>query len=105
MSDDAQMDTAAQTGIDVPPVPPGDVLVFKVVHNDIETWFKIKRSTKLEKVMTKFCNLEGKTPASVRFFFKGRLVQPTDTPDTLGMLEHDTLEARTSARTRVRQPL
>jgi hypothetical protein len=67
-------------------------LNIKVTDNNNEVFFKIKRSTKLEKLMTAFCERQGKTPASVRFLFEGQRVQPADTPDTLEMQDGDTLE-------------
>ncbi|KAL2128033.1 hypothetical protein VTI74DRAFT_6741 [Chaetomium olivicolor] len=67
-------------------------LNIKVTDNNNEVFFKIKRSTKLEKLMTAFCERQGKSLASVRFLFEGQRVQPTDTPDTLEMTDGDTLE-------------
>ncbi|GAB1311155.1 SUMO protein smt3 [Madurella fahalii] len=67
-------------------------LNIKVTDNNNEVFFKIKRSTKLEKLMTAFCERQGKTLASVRFLFEGQRVQPGDTPDTLEMQDGDTLE-------------
>ncbi|KAK3945259.1 ubiquitin-related domain-containing protein [Diplogelasinospora grovesii] len=67
-------------------------LNIKVTDNNNEVFFKIKRSTKLEKLMTAFCERQGKTLASVRFLFEGQRVQPNDTPDTLEMTDGDTLE-------------
>lgn len=58
-------------------------LNIKVTDNNNEVFFKIKRSTKLEKLMTAFCERQGKTLNSVRFLFEGQRVQPTDTPDTV----------------------
>lgn len=58
-------------------------LNIKVTDNNNEVFFKIKRTTKLEKLMTAFCERQGKTLASVRFLFEGQRVQPTDTPDTV----------------------
>ncbi len=58
-------------------------LNIKVTDNNNEVFFKIKRSTKLEKLMSAFCDRQGKTPASVRFLFEGQRVQPHDTPDTV----------------------
>ncbi|CAN8099506.1 unnamed protein product [Discula destructiva] len=73
--------------------PAGDQhLNIKVTDNNNEVFFKIKRSTKLEKLMNAFCERQGKTIASVRFLFEGQRVQPTDTPDTLEMQDGDTLE-------------
>ncbi|KAK2593581.1 SUMO protein smt3 [Conoideocrella luteorostrata] len=67
-------------------------LNIKVTDNNNEVFFKIKRSTKLEKLMTAFCERQGKTLNSVRFLFDGSRVQPADTPDALEMQDGDTLE-------------
>lgn len=58
-------------------------LNIKVTDNNNEVFFKIKRSTKLEKLMGAFCERQGKALNSVRFLFEGQRVQPTDTPDTV----------------------
>ncbi|PHH76353.1 hypothetical protein CDD82_4035 [Ophiocordyceps australis] len=67
-------------------------LNIKVTDSSNEIFFKIKRSTKLEKLMNAFCERQGKAMASVRFLFDGTRVQPTDTPDALDMADGDTLE-------------
>ncbi|AEO54187.1 hypothetical protein MYCTH_2296465 [Thermothelomyces thermophilus ATCC 42464] len=87
----------AENGSPRPPNPetvpaPSEHLNIKVTDNNNEVFFKIKRTTKLEKLMTAFCERQGKAPASVRFLFEGQRVQPTDTPDTLEMQDGDTLE-------------
>ena len=66
----------------VPP-PNTEHLNIKVTDNNNEVFFKIKRSTKLEKLMTAFCERQGKSLNSVRFLFDGTRVQPTDTPDAV----------------------
>jgi hypothetical protein len=63
--------------------PASEHLNIKVTDNNNEVFFKIKRSTKLEKLMTAFCERQGKTVSSVRFLFEGQRVQPSDTPDTV----------------------
>lgn len=63
--------------------PPAEHLNIKVTDNNNEVFFKIKRTTKLEKLMGAFCERQGKTLASVRFLFEGQRVQPTDTPETV----------------------
>jgi hypothetical protein len=60
-------------------------LNIKVTDNNNEVFFKIKRSTKLEKLMNAFCDRQGKAVSSVRFLFEGQRVQPTDTPDTVSL--------------------
>ncbi|CAK7203307.1 SUMO protein smt3 [Sporothrix eucalyptigena] len=74
--------------------PPAAVehLNIKVTDNNNEVFFKIKRTTKLEKLMAAFCDRQGKSLSSVRFLFDGQRVQPSDTPDTLEMQDSDTLE-------------
>lgn len=62
---------------------PAEHLNIKVTDNNNEVFFKIKRSTKLEKLMTAFCDRQGKSPQSVRFLFEGQRVQASDTPDTV----------------------
>ncbi|KID96248.1 Small ubiquitin-related modifier, SUMO, partial [Metarhizium majus ARSEF 297] len=62
------------------------------VTDDNEMVFKVKRSTKLEKLMNAFCDRQGQSPNSVRFLFEGSRVQPTETPDTLEMQDGDTIE-------------
>lgn len=63
--------------------PAAEHLNIKVTDNNNEVFFKIKRSTKLEKLMNAFCERQGKSIQSVRFLFEGQRVQPTDTPDTV----------------------
>ncbi|KIH91309.1 hypothetical protein SPBR_02101 [Sporothrix brasiliensis 5110] len=62
---------------------PVEHLNIKVTDNNNEVFFKIKRTTKLEKLMTAFCDRQGKSLSSVRFLFDGQRVQPSDTPDTV----------------------
>ncbi|KAI1503200.1 ubiquitin family protein [Biscogniauxia marginata] len=76
-----------------PEAPAGaEHLNIKVTDNNNEVFFKIKRTTKLEKLMTAFCERQGKNVESVRFLFEGQRVQKTDTPDSLEMADGDTLE-------------
>ncbi|KAL2144990.1 hypothetical protein VTI28DRAFT_8219 [Corynascus sepedonium] len=91
MADNAENGSSMPPGGDAAP-PASEHLNIKVTDNNNEVFFKIKRSTKLEKLMTAFCERQGKAPASVRFLFEGQRVQPTDTPDTLEMQDGDTLE-------------
>jgi small ubiquitin-related modifier len=83
MADNAENGSPVQPGLDMPQAGANEHLNIKVTDNNNEVFFKIKRSTKLEKLMTAFCERQGKTLASVRFLFEGQRVQPTDTPDTV----------------------
>lgn len=65
------------------PQPPSEHLNIKVTDGNNEVFFKIKRSTKLEKLMNAFCERQGKQISTVRFLFDGQRVQPTDSPDTV----------------------
>jgi small ubiquitin-related modifier len=69
-------------GHDAPP-PPTEHLNIKVTDNNNEVFFKIKRSTKLEKLMNAFCERQGKQLSTVRFLFDGQRVRPEDSPDTV----------------------
>ncbi|KAK4188349.1 ubiquitin-related domain-containing protein [Podospora australis] len=91
MADAAENGSPGQAGGDAG-AGGGEHLNIKVTDNNNEVFFKIKRSTKLEKLMNAFCERQGKNTASVRFLFEGQRVQPTDTPDTLEMQDGDTLE-------------
>lgn len=69
-----------------------DHLNIKVTDNNNELMFKIKKSTKLEKLMKAFCDRHGKPPGSVRFVFEGERIQESDTPDKLEMEDGDAIE-------------
>ena len=71
---------------DQPAPAAAEHLNIKVTDNNNEVFFKIKKSTKLEKLMTAFCDRQGKTINSVRFLFEGTRVQPTDTPEAVNTL-------------------
>jgi Ubiquitin-2 like Rad60 SUMO-like len=68
------------------PQPPSEHLNIKVTDGNNEVFFKIKRSTKLEKLMNAFCERQGKQISTVRFLFDGQRVQPGDSPDTVSPL-------------------
>ncbi|KAK3362797.1 putative ubiquitin-like modifier [Lasiosphaeria hispida] len=83
MADNPENGSPAQPDAPVGGAGAPEHLNIKVTDNNNEVFFKIKRSTKLEKLMTAFCERQGKTIASVRFLFEGQRVQPADTPDTV----------------------
>jgi hypothetical protein len=62
---------------------PNEHLNIKVTDSHNEVFFKIKRSTKLEKLMKAFCDRQGKDPSTARFLYDGQKVGPQDTPDTV----------------------
>ncbi|KEF50815.1 uncharacterized protein A1O9_13135, partial [Exophiala aquamarina CBS 119918] len=63
------------------PPTPDEHLNIKVTDGNNEVCFKIKRSTKLEKLMKAFCERQSKDPRSARFLFEGQKVRATDTPN------------------------
>jgi small ubiquitin-related modifier len=58
-----------------------------------EVFFKIKPHTWMKKLMDAYCTKSGKASSEVRFLFAGTRVNPTDTPDSLGIEENDTIDA------------
>lgn len=70
----------------------GEHLNIKVTDSNNEVFFKIKRTTKLEKLMRAFCDRQGKDSNTVRFLFDGVKVAKDDTPEGLDMSDGDTLE-------------
>jgi hypothetical protein len=81
MSGENENGASSGNGQDTPAAT--EHLNIKVTDNNNEVFFKIKRTTKLEKLMGAFCERQGKTLSSVRFLFEGQRVQPTDTPETV----------------------
>ena len=59
--------------------------------------FKIKRHTKLKKLMEAYCLRQGLVLAQVRFLFDGARLRDTQTPDELDMEDDDVIDAMPSA--------
>jgi len=57
-----------------------------------EIHFKIKRSTKMQKLMDAYCKQRGANSASIRFLLDGDPINVTDTPDTLEMEDGDVID-------------
>lgn len=64
----------------------------KVTNGNDEVFFKIKRTTRLERLMKAFCERSGKSFEASRFTFDGEKVQPGQTPNDLDMDDGDALE-------------
>jgi len=81
----------------MPQTPAGQTehLNIKVTDGNNEVFFKIKRSTKFNKLMNAFCERQGKDPKATRFLFEGTKVKPDDTPDILEMQDGDQIEVFT----------
>jgi small ubiquitin-related modifier len=59
----------------------------KVVSQDNEVHFRIKRTTPLSKLMNTYCERQGKPPGSVRFMIDGNRLNDTMTPEDLDLEE------------------
>ncbi|RVX73137.1 hypothetical protein B0A52_02264 [Exophiala mesophila] len=91
MSDNGQQ--SPNGAADTPTAPPStEHLNIKVTDGNNEVFFKIKKSTKLEKLMKAFCERQGKDIRSARFLFEGQKVQAHDTPEQLEMADGDSIE-------------
>ncbi|OAQ64206.1 ubiquitin-2 like rad60 SUMO-like domain-containing protein [Pochonia chlamydosporia 170] len=67
-------------------------LNLKVTDNNNEVFFKIKSNTPLQKLMTAFCDRQGKDITSLRFLLEGVRINAEDTADILNMEDGDTIE-------------
>jgi len=66
----------------------------KVVNSEgNEVFFKIKKNTKLRKLMDAYCKRQGLVNGSVRFSFDGNRVNPETTPDDIGIQSDDIIDA------------
>ncbi|KXN91529.1 Small ubiquitin-related modifier 2 [Leucoagaricus sp. SymC.cos] len=65
---------------------PNAPINIKVVNaQNEETFFKIKRSTKLSKLQGAYANKVGKDVNSIRFLYDGNRLNDDDTPASLDM--------------------
>jgi len=75
-------------------VKPGDALTLKVkdAAGDI-VHFKIKRTTRFEKVAAAFAQKKGVAAHGVRFMFEGRRLEPAKTPADYDIQDEDQVDA------------
>jgi len=57
-----------------------------------EVFFKVKRHTKMEKLMGAYAQQQGRDLGSLRFTFEGSRIQKTDTPELLEMDDGDMIQ-------------
>ncbi|KAI9503311.1 putative ubiquitin [Coemansia spiralis] len=93
------MDPAADTA-DVKDTKPNatstDHINIKVVSADSsEVMFKIKRNTKLAKLMQAYCTRTGQALGTVRFLVDGERINADNTPESLGLEDGDAIDAMT----------
>ena len=67
-------------------------LNIKVVSNDGEVFFKIRKTTPLLKLMNSFCTRQSKSIDSVKFLLNGQRINKEDTPEMLDMEDGDTID-------------
>eukprot|EP00985_Skeletonema_marinoi_P027288 scaffold22172_cov135-Skeletonema_marinoi.AAC.3 len=57
-----------------------------------ETFFKIKKSTKMSKVIQTYASRKGVDSTTLRFLVDGERVQPDDTPGSLDLDDQDQID-------------
>lgn len=57
-----------------------------------ETFFKIKTTTKMEKVFKAFANMKGGLRSTFRFLLDGERINPEDTPKSLELEDQDQID-------------
>ncbi|KAL5330738.1 hypothetical protein ACEPPN_000259 [Leptodophora sp. 'Broadleaf-Isolate-01'] len=76
-----------------PEQKPGSLEIKIKDQNENETFFRIKKHTKLGKVFEAYCERQSLTRNTVRFFFEGTRVQENDTPEGLDIEDGDMIQA------------
>lgn len=57
-----------------------------------EVHFKVKRTTRFERITNAYCERQSIPSRAVRFLFDGQRIQDTDTPESLGMEDNDVVD-------------
>ncbi|KAJ1834865.1 SUMO protein smt3 [Coemansia sp. RSA 2711] len=93
------MENNATSNVDVKDAKPetetGHINIRVASSDSSEIMFKIKRSTKLAKLMQAYCSRTGKSSGTVRFLVDGERITGESTPETLGLEDGDTIDAMT----------
>jgi small ubiquitin-related modifier len=58
-----------------------------------ETYFRVKRSTRMRKLFQAFCKRSNIDPSTMRFFFSGERINEDQTPEDLGLHDGDKIDA------------
>ena len=58
-----------------------------------EMFFKVKKTTKMEKIISAYSQRKGMAVTAFRLMFDGNRVNPTDTPKMLEMDDNDQMDA------------
>ncbi|KAJ2313112.1 hypothetical protein H4R23_004542 [Coemansia sp. Cherry 401B] len=89
------MENNATSNVDVKDAKPETETGHINIRDSSEIMFKIKRSTKLAKLMQAYCSRTGKSSGTVRFLVDGERITGESTPETLGLEDGDTIDAMT----------
>ncbi|CAM9959712.1 unnamed protein product, partial [Laminaria digitata] len=57
-----------------------------------ETYFKVKKTTRMEKVFTTYATRKGVSVAALRFLLDGQRVAAEDTPTSLELEDQDQID-------------
>lgn len=57
-----------------------------------ETFFKVKKTTRMEKVFSTYAQRKGVNLASLRFLIDGERINPSQSPAELDMEDHDQID-------------
>ncbi|CAM9918122.1 unnamed protein product [Scytosiphon promiscuus] len=57
-----------------------------------ETYFKVKKTTRMEKVFTTYATRKGVSVSALRFLLDGQRVAPEDTPTSLELEDQDQID-------------
>jgi small ubiquitin-related modifier len=75
------------------PAPKKHINIKVKDQDNNEVFFKVKRSTQLEKLMTAYASQQGQARDSLRFHnCDGQRIQPNDTPDSLEMEDGERID-------------
>lgn len=69
-----------------------------LIQNGTVVCFKMKKTIKLKKLMSSYCNRHGYPQNSVRFIYEGEEIRETDTPESLKMNDNDQIETMVQQR-------
>mmetsp|Transcript_49080 Transcript_49080/g.66881 ORF Transcript_49080/g.66881 Transcript_49080/m.66881 type:complete len:101 (-) Transcript_49080:472-774(-) len=73
--------------------PDGDTITIRVRdQTGEETFFKVKKTTRMEKVFSTYAQRKGVNLASLRFLIDGERINPNQSPAELDMEDHDQID-------------
>ena len=74
-------------------------MILKVLTQEgITVYFKCEQTTPLKRLMDAFCNRQGVSRNSVRFWFDGNTINETQTPEQLLMADGDVIDVMVEQR-------